>query len=140
MGILRPSYLCITSGLSFISVGLYLFTNNKNIEKNILTISLFFCLVLSQLFWYNPIQRSPLHKIDAFVAKVTIFLFIVYTLFYKNLSMLVVFFYILLGILTILAFYRSDCFSNKEWCCDDHLFNHGLLHVSAFFATLYVYL
>lgn len=140
MVILKPYYLCITSGLSFISLVIYIFKNKITFEKNILAWLLFLSLLLSQLFWYNPNQNSFIHIIDALVAKFTIFLFIVYTLFYKNLLWNTKLLYIILGILTIIAFYKSNSYSNKEWCCNDHLFNHGLLHISAFFATLYVFL
>jgi hypothetical protein len=140
MSYLKPYYLCTTSGLSIIGLIIYIFYNNKNLEKNILATALFLCIVMSQLFWINPIQHSVIHKIDALVAKFSIFLFICYTLFYKKISHNAKFLYILLGVLTIFVFYRSDYFSCKEWCSDGHLFNHGLLHISCFIATLYVFL
>jgi hypothetical protein len=140
MGYLKPHYLCITSGLFSITLFIYFLKNNKNLEKNILAFFLFLCLILSQLFWYNPIEHSLIHKIDKIIAKINAFLFICFILFYKNLSLEVKLLFILLGILSILAFYRSFCFSRKEWCSDDHLVNHGLLHISAFFGSLYVFL
>lgn len=137
---MKPQYLCITSGLFSISLIIYFLTKNKNIEKNILGFSLFLCFIFSQLFWYNPIEHSLNHKIDSNIAKINVFLFVVFLLSYKNLSLSVRFLYILLGILSIIAFYRSDYFSRKEWCCDDHLINHGLLHIAGFFGSLYVFL
>jgi hypothetical protein len=140
MGCLKPHYLCLTSGLFSISLFIYFLTNNKNLEKNILSFFLFLCLLLSQLFWCNPIQHSLIHKIDAIIAKINAFVFVSFVLFYKNLSQPVRFLYILLGVLSIVTFYRSDYFSRKEWCCDGHLINHGLLHIAAFFGSLYVFL
>jgi hypothetical protein len=140
MSKLKPHYLCLTSGLFSISLFIYFLTTNKNLEKNVLAFTLFLCLVFSQLFWYNPIQHSLTHKIDAIIAKINAVLFVSFVLFYKNLSWSVKFLYILLGVLSILAFYRSDCFSRQEWCCDDHLINHGLLHIAGFFGSLYVFL
>ena len=140
MSCLKPQYLCLSSGLFSISLIIYFLTNNKNLEKNILAFLLFLCIVSSQLFWCNPIHHSLTHKIDAIIAKINAFIFVSFVLFYKNLSLYVKFLYILLGVLSIVAFYRSDYFSRKEWCCDEHLINHGLLHIAAFFGSLYVFL
>lgn len=140
MGILKPYYLCITSGLFFIPLIIYFLSNDKNLEKNVLAFVLFLCLFFSQLFWYNPICDSFIHKMDARVAKLNSFLMILYTLFYKNLSIFVLFLYLLLGVFTICALYKSDYYSTKEWCCDDHLFSHSLIHIAALFAVLYVFL
>ena len=84
--ILKPQCLCITSGLFLIPLLIYFLSNNKNLEKNVLAIFLCLCLLFSQLFWYNPICNSFIHKIDAIIAKLNAFLIIVYTLFYKKLS------------------------------------------------------
>ena len=140
MSSMKPHYLCLTSGLFSISLFIYFFTTNKNLEKNILAFTLFLCLAFSQLFWYNPIQHSLTHKIDAIIAKINALLLVCFILFYKNLSWNVKLLFILLGVLSIVAFYRSDCFSRKEWCCDDHLINHGLLHIAGFLGSLYVFL
>jgi hypothetical protein len=137
---IKPNYLCITSGLFSIILIIYFFSINKNIEKNTLAFFLFLCLLFSQLFWYNPIKGSFIHKMDAKVAKMNAVLFVLYTLFYKNLSGVVLFLYLLLGVLTIYAFCRSDYYSTKEWCCDLHLFNHGLIHIASFFALLIVFI
>ena len=110
------------------------------LEKNILAFVLCICFILSQLFWYNPVRDSFIHKMDARVAKLNAFLFISYTLFYKNLSGFVLFLSLLLGVLTTYAFYRSNYYSCKEWCCDEHLFNHGLIHIAAFFSMLLAFI
>jgi hypothetical protein len=136
---LYPYYLCITSGISFINIGIYLFKKNKDFKRNILAIILFTCLFLSQLFWINPIQNSLVHKLDAFVAKITTLLFFLYV-FYKNYLKNIFYICIILGIFTIISFYRSNYYSNIEWCCNDHLFNHGLLHTNGFFISLYVFI
>ena len=140
MGYLVTQYLCITSGLFIIPLIIYFFSNYKILEKNILAFVLCICFILSQLFWYNPVRDSFIHKMDARVAKLNAFLFISYTLFYKKLSGFVLFLYLLLGVLTIYAFYRSNYYSCKEWCCDEHLFNHGLIHIAAFFSILFAFI
>jgi hypothetical protein len=100
MSSLKPQYLCLTSGLFSISLFIYFLTSNKNLEKNILSFTLFLCLVFSQLFWYNPIQHSLTHKIDAIIAKINAFLFVCFILFFKKVSWSVKFWFI---------FKISDC-------------------------------
>jgi hypothetical protein len=137
---LQPHYLCVTSGLFSISLILYAFTNEKGFEKNVLAFVLFICFLFSQFFWYDPIKGSLIHRVDAIIAKITAVLFVIYTFLYKNLPSGVLFLYVLLGILSMVAIYRSDYFSTIEWCSDDHLVNHSLLHIAGFFASLYVFL
>jgi hypothetical protein len=138
--IFKPYYLCITSGLFLLVLIFYFFSIHKSLEKNVLAGALFFCLLFSQLFWYNPVDGSFIHKMDSIIAKLNSFLFIIYMLLYKKLSGLVLFLYLLLGILTICAFYRSDYYSRKQWCCDEHLFNHGLIHIAVLFGMLYSFI
>jgi hypothetical protein len=138
--ILKPYYLCISSSLFSIPLIIYFLKNDKNLVKNILATFLFLSLLFSQLFWYNPICHSFIHKMDAIIAKLTAFLMITYTLFYINLPNVVLFLYLLLGVLTICAFYKSHFYSSKEWCCIEHLFNHSLIHIAAFFGTMYVFI
>jgi O-antigen ligase len=137
---IKPHYLCFTSGLFSIVLIIYFLINHKILEKNILALFLFLCLIFSQLFWYNPIKNSFIHKIDVIIAKINVFLFLIYTLFYKKLSIIVLFLYLLLSVLSGYAFYRGYFYSTKEWCCDEHLFNHSLLHIGAFFGAMYVFI
>jgi len=139
MGTLIPQLLCITSAVSLIPIIAYTLKNEKKIEKNILAFFVFLCFIFSQLFWSNPIKYSLIHKLDKIVAKLTSFLCIFYVLFYKKLSTSVLFLYLLLGIFSIIAFYRSYYFSSKEWCCHEHIINHGLLHISGLFFLLYAF-
>jgi hypothetical protein len=138
--LLKPHYLCITSGLFSIGLIIYFLSNDKNLEKNILAAVLFLCLLLSQLFWYNPLRGSLIHKMDTIVAKLTAFLITIYILFYKKTSGYILFLYLLLGIFTTYAVYKSHYYSTKEWCCDDHLFNHSLIHIAGLFVILYIFL
>jgi hypothetical protein len=137
---IKPQYLCITSGLFFVALLIYFLTDDMSLEKNILASILFLCFLLSQIFWYDPINNSFIHKMDARIAKLNAFLFILYTFFYKKISGLVLFLYLLLGLLTLYAFRKSDYYSTKEWCCDDHLFIHSFIHIAGFFGALYAFL
>ena len=97
---------------------------------SLLLLSIFF----SQLFWSDPVQNSTIHKMDAMVAKIVIFSFILYTLVYKfRASYLVVLF--ALG----LTFYWSHTYSSQEWCSDKHIVCHGMFHFCCFIATFFAF-
>ena len=130
-------YLRYTSFLLIISILYFLF--NQNLKETpkleyVLALLLTLTVIFSQIFWNNPIKNSKIHKIDAIIAKTTIFSFIIYILIYK---------FKLSFIFFILAMYISFCFSdkysNQEWCCNDHIFWHGLLHIICFICSLYAF-
>lgn len=129
--------LCYTNLLLIISFFYFLFTRQKIKTINceyILALFLIPTIICSQLFWNNPIKQSKIHKIDAIVAKISILSFIMYTLLYKfKIS------YLFVLLTSILCFYFSNYYSKKEWCSNQHLFCHGLLHISCFIATFYAF-
>ena len=131
-------YLCYTNLLLIVSLFYFLFnieeTKKKPYVEYVLASFLILTIVFSQLFWNNPIKQSKIHKIDAIIAKIVIFSFILYTLFYKfKFSYLLV----LLAIAT--SFYFSNYYSNQEWCSNKHLFCHGSHHIFCFIATFYAF-
>jgi hypothetical protein len=131
-------YLCYTILLLLISIFYFLYKiydlPELPILEMILACFLIITIVFSQLFWNNPIQHSMIHKIDAIIAKIVIFLFILYTLIYKfKFSFLLVLLFI------CISFYYSNKYSNQEWCCNEHLCCHGMLHIFCFIATLYTF-
>jgi hypothetical protein len=78
------TYLCYTILLLIIPICYFLFfIKDKPYIEYILIIFLIIIIILSQLFWSNPIKNSQIHKIDAIIAKIVIILFMVYTLIYK---------------------------------------------------------
>ena len=131
-------YLCYTNLLLVLSV-LYFLFNLKSINKNsiieiIFAISLIITIILSQLFWRNPIKSSRIHKIDAINAKIVILTFILYTIIFKfKLSFL----FILAAI--FISSYFSNRYSKQEWCSNKHILCHGLLHIFCFIATFYTF-
>jgi len=131
-------YLCYTNILLIISIEYFIF--NTIYSNKILKIEFFLaCLLIltiicSQLFWNNPIKNSIIHKIDAFISKIVICLFILYTIIYK---FTIGFLIILVAI--IISFYFSNYYSNKEWCSNNHIICHGLLHIFCFIGTIYTF-
>jgi hypothetical protein len=131
-------YLCYTNLLLIITILYFLFNlqkvKDKIIIEYLLVLFLIITIILSQIFWSNPIKGSTIHKIDAINGKIVILSFILYTLLYKF-----KFSYLLILFVISISFYFSDKYSNQDWCCNKHLFWHGLLHVFCFFATFYAF-
>jgi len=131
-------YLRFTIQLLFFT--LYYFLYNMSRKKlhpieYLLAFLLLLVMICSQLFWNNPIKGSIIHKIDALVAKSTIVCFVSYVIFYKfKLSFLVCI------LALVLSFCVSHYFAMKEWCCNEHLFCHGCLHLISFFSTFYAFI
>ena len=135
-------YLCYTNLLLIIPVGYFLFNVRKETPKIefLLAAMLLVVIYFSQQFWQNPIKHSQIHRIDAIFAKMTLLTFIVYT-FYKFSNSFV---HSLSSCLVLIAiatsFYFSNKYSNEEWCSNNHLCCHGLLHIFCFIATFYAFL
>jgi hypothetical protein len=137
---IQPQYLQITSSILLVSFVFFIFYSRKNIPEITLAILVLIAFIFSQLFWNNPIQYSYIHKIDAFIAKIAILLFICYTLFYKRLGNILLYTYLCFIAFMIYFFYLSDYFSKNEWCCSSHLFYHGLSHLCCGVASLYAFI
>jgi hypothetical protein len=132
----KHQYLCYTNQLLIVSLLYFLFNKQKTTAwmEYVLASLLVITILFSQLFWKNPIKQSVIHRIDAIVAKISIFSFVLYTLIYKfKYSFLLVLF-----AFSISAYY-SHLYSSQEWCCDKHLFSHGCLHIICFIATFYAF-
>jgi hypothetical protein len=135
-----PQYLKITNSLLALTFIYYIFNSKKNIGENILAILIILIIITSQLFWHNPIHKSNIHIIDAYIAKITIISFIIYILFYKKLSYFHLFIFIILLIIMFYTFYLSDYYSNKNWCCQNHLLYHGIAHIFCFLLSIYAFI
>jgi hypothetical protein len=58
--------------------------SNKNNYEYILANLLIINMILSLLFWYNPIKNGFIHTIDAFFARVSVICFLIYIVFLKK--------------------------------------------------------
>ena len=110
--------------------------NYNNTHEIILAYMLIATMIFSQLFWYNPIKGSNIHKYDSIVAKIVILSFIIYT-FWKRGFM---WSYMTILICIALSFYYSNYYSEIEWCCLQHIQSHCFLHFFCYIATLYVFI
>jgi hypothetical protein len=139
-GIIVPQHLCITSSLLILPLIYYLAYSSKNVSETILTGWLASTIIAAQLFWYNPVRGSLIHRIDGVIAKVTAISFVTYTIHCKNLSTPVFITYInLISGIGITAWY-SNIHSRRQWCCQTHLMIHGGLHICCFLSAFYAYI
>lgn len=53
-----------------------LLNTKKTFCEYLLLCIILFVILLSQLFWSNPIKKSLIHKIDGIIAKIALLLFI----------------------------------------------------------------
>ena len=95
----------------------------------ILNMSIFSCL-----FWIDPVahRNSIFHCLDAFFARMTIIIFILYNLIFQIENTP---FFTSMGTMTVF-FYFSNYYSGRLWCCASHIFCHLCAHL---FATLGIY-
>jgi hypothetical protein len=128
--------LQITS--SFLSLSFIFFVkySKKNINENLLGGCLFISIILSQLFWNNPIKGSLVHRLDAYVAKISILYFIAYTLLSKKRSTT----YLIVLSSLIFSAYMSNYHSKREWCGELHIAYHACVHVCCVLASLYAFI
>jgi hypothetical protein len=85
--------------------------------------------VLSVLFWNNPIEKSLIHKFDAFFARLSISLFSFYVFFLKHTFIQNKIYYLFFLMLSMKFFYNGTYYSQQKWCCDKHILNHMFFHL-----------
>jgi hypothetical protein len=139
---MKSHYLCISISLLFTSFLYFLLFSDKNGGECFLASLMILLFITSESFWYNPVRYSTLHRIDAALAKVTIFFFFLYTVLVKatlsNPCLLIQYSIVLAIILGSAAL--SEYYSQKQWLSDQHVFFHGLLHVSCFAGTFFAFI
>lgn len=129
--------LYCSSHLFLIPFLAYFFTEKTRIQTILFT-ALFSNFVFSIAFWHNPINGSLVHKIDAIAARTSITLLLLYTIFFRNLSILGFVWYILTVCSMGLFFYLSNSFSRYKWCCKEHILCHFMAHIFAFLCIFFV--
>jgi hypothetical protein len=134
-------YLQLTNSLLLLSLLFFILYSKKNTTEILLGVCLALSFVLSQLFWNNPKKSSMIHNLDSYIAKFTIFYFIIYTLLYKNLqnNLLLLYSYLLIMCSMMYHFYLSNYYSSKKWCCTNHIYHHCIAHINCFIGSLYAF-
>ena len=127
-------FLRLTNATLLLSLTYFYFFVDKNTFEMVFAILLVYTIVMSQLFWSNPVKGSDVYLCDAVVAKITILAFILYT-FWKHGFM---WSYILCCV--AISFYYSNLYSSIEWCSYNHVVSHGLLHYFCFMASFFAFI
>lgn len=89
---------------------------------------IFINIIMSLLFWSNPVDGSIIHILDGFFAKFSLITFVFYTLFYKQLSTYAIIVYLGILFVSLLFAGLSHYYSSQEWCCNLHVIFHGCMH------------
>jgi hypothetical protein len=107
----------------------YYSDNNKNSSLLFLLFIILIMSIVSVFFWSDPVsnRNTLVHTVDAACARVTIFTFIVYNLYYQIHNSK---FFLCMAIM-FLFFYLSDSYSAVEWCGNDHIYSHFGAHMFA---------
>lgn len=135
-------YLVFTSCLLLIPIIYCMthFTITNNFEI-VLLLLLTSNLVWSILFWNNGKKNSLEHKIDGFLAKLSLVLFIFYILFIKeNIPKKHKTFLLCILSIVIILYSLSNKYSSREWCSKEHIITHSLFHVSITTGSLFAFI
>ena len=136
-------YLVFTSCLLLIPIIYCMthFTIKNNNYEIILLLLLSSNLIWSILFWNNGKKYSLEHKIDGFLAKLSLILFIFYILFIKeDIPKKHKTFLLCILFIVILLYYLSNKYSTIEWCSKEHIITHSLFHVSIATGSLFAFI
>jgi len=93
--------------------------------ESILAIQLF----ISIFFWSYPIVNSTIHYIDGRMAKLCIVTFSLYTVFYKTCFLWYKIAFLFCLFVSLVFFFKGSIHSMREWCCNEHIFNHMFFHI-----------
>jgi Ca2+/Na+ antiporter len=104
-----------------------------------LAIILLLSFAISVIFWMNPVRNGTRHKFDSVFSKLSIFLFSLYVLFYKQNEWLDKIVYVLTLSIVITLFSLSSSCSRKKWCSQNHIIVHIFFH-TIIILTLYEFL
>jgi len=119
--------LSITSLLMCLPVINNFFTTNDKITI-VLDIILLLSFAISVIFWMNPLRNGTRHKFDSAFSKLSMFLFSVYVLFYKQNEWSDKIVYTLALSMCITLFCLSSSYSRQKWCSPNHVIIHAFFH------------
>jgi hypothetical protein len=121
--------LSITSLFLFFPIIVFIYKDDNNLYETLLALLLFINILLSSLFWSNPIQNSVIHFYDGIFGKISYFLFTIYILFVKQVDYRFKLAFLGILIVSLTLFYQSNEHSKKKWCSKNHLLCHSIFHI-----------
>lgn len=126
-------YLIFSSLLLFIPILIHIFKNilkkNNTRKQDIICLIILCNIIISCLFWYNPIKYSLIHKIDGIYAKISFCIILYYILLIKKSNIINKLKFLLILFFTIISFLYSNKFSSDVWLCYEHLICHLIFHI-----------
>jgi hypothetical protein len=96
-------------------------------------------VILSILFWSEPIKGSSVHYYDAIFARISLVLFSLYIWFVKKTTTMIRATYTLVLSASLLFIYFSNVFSQKKWCSSNHIICHFMFHVFISIGTIFAF-
>lgn len=132
-------YLLMSSLFVLIPLLFFYVKTDKNNYEYILATLLVLNMILSLLFWSNPIKNGLIHTIDAFFARVSLICFIIYFVFLKEnttLQKMNCFILLLMGIIMFLYGNNESC---KNWCSKNHTNCHMCFHLFVYLSASYAF-
>ena len=133
-------YLLFSSLFALLPLAFFYLKAHKNKYESRLAGLLVINLVLSLLFWSNPVKKGLIHKIDAFFARASIIWFIIYIIFFKKISIIYKAIFLILFLIGMLMFYYSSKESSKSWCSKNHSMCHMFFHLFIFLAACFAFI
>jgi hypothetical protein len=129
-----PHYNLVIS-TQFLWIPQYLFVSNpeKNMARRVLATLLGINILVSTLFWSHPIPHSIIHRLDAIFGRLSGVIFGIYMVIRPALSKKARALFFILLFDAMIAFYMSDYYSSRDWCCPEHINWHMIFH--AFIAS-----
>ena len=86
------------------------------IFEYVLAAFILFNIFASLLFWYNGNKNSGFHMVDGIFARMSLIIFIVYVLFFKNIPYYMIGLFLVILTYVIYFLYCSHYYSTIEWC------------------------
>lgn len=120
--------LSVTSLFLLFPIIIFIYNYKNNICETILALLLLINIILSFLFWTNPIEKSLIHFYDGIFAKISFILFSFYILFIKDIGYRIKLTFFIILLLSSIMFYYSNKKSKKKWCSKQHLICHSFFH------------
>ena len=114
--------------------------NNKNIYEIILAALLCINIILSSLFWIEPIKNSEIHNYNKIFAKILAIVFTIYILFIKNIKNLYKLIFLIILLFSLLSFFYSNKCSSETWCSNNHILCHFIFHIFISIGCLFAFI
>ena len=133
--ILVISSLFLLTSLFFINF----IPNKLNSFEVLLSCLLVVNVILSILFWSEPIKGSSIHCYDAIFARISLVLFSLYIWFVKKTTHMIRIIYTLVLVASLFFIYLSNIFSQKKWCSNNHILCHFLFHIFISIGTIFAF-